>query len=128
MKIEQLSRAAYRRKPAKWNRYIERIIESCDSQATLDGVLRAWQEGKCDFIHVHGNGLMILTGERPYLHIWGFAGRGERADAAKIMRYVIKYARDVGAAGVILRGRKGWRRILEPYGFEPMGDDLVRVI
>lgn len=58
------------------------------------------------------------------LHVW-LAG-GDLRDILKLKPGVEAWGRAQGCSHVTLSGRKGWRRVLAPLGFEPVGEDLVR--
>lgn len=68
--------------------------------------------------------VQLLTGPPKGCHIW-LAGGDLRALLA--MRAGLEaWARAQGCENISLTGRRGWLRVLEPYGYRPVGDDLVK--
>lgn len=39
---------------------------------------------------------------------------------------VIAASKEAGTTNGRITGRKGWRRVLQPFGWRPMGEDLVK--
>ncbi len=58
------------------------------------------------------------------LHVW-LAG-GNLAEILNLKPGVEAWGRAQGCVRLTLCGRKGWRRVLGPLGFEVLGDELMR--
>lgn len=58
------------------------------------------------------------------LHVW-LAG-GSLSEILKLRPGIEAWGRAHACVRVTLCGRPGWRRVLAPLGFEPMGDELMR--
>lgn len=58
----------------------------------------------------------------PTLHIW-LAG-GEMSDLLAMRGGMEAWGRSQGCEFVTINGRRGWARVLAPFGYEPDGEEL----
>jgi hypothetical protein len=66
--------------------------------------------------------VMQLLRPPPTLHIW-LAG-GEMDDLLSMRGGMEAWARSQGCEFVTINGRRGWARVLGPFGYEPDGEEL----
>lgn len=59
------------------------------------------------------------------LEVWLCGGR-VLAGAVQFLEVILQAARAAGATSARIVGRKGWARVLAPYGWQPVGDELVK--
>jgi len=59
------------------------------------------------------------------IEIW-LCGGAVLNGALCYLETILKAAREHGAKNARIVGRKGWERILEPYGWRPVDDELVK--
>lgn len=69
--------------------------------------------------------VMLLT-PPPTLHIW-LAG-GDMADLLNMRGGLEAWGRSQGCEWVTINGRKGWNRVLSPFGYEPDGEELRKAL
>jgi hypothetical protein len=69
--------------------------------------------------------LQLLT-PPPTLHIW-LAG-GELGGLLDMRGGMEAWARSQGCEAVTINGRRGWDRVLKPYGYEPDGEELRKAL
>lgn len=62
----------------------------------------------------------------PTLHIW-LAG-GEMTDLLNMRGGMEAWARTQGCEFVTINGRRGWARVLGPYGYLPDGEELRKAL
>lgn len=74
------------------------------------------------------NSAMVLQLLRPppTLHIW-LAG-GEMSDLLGMRGGMEAWARSQGCEFVTINGRRGWARVLAPFGYLPDGDELRKAL
>lgn len=66
-----------------------------------------------------------LDGET--IEIW-LAGGKVLSTSVPFLETALMAAREEGATNARIVGRKGWERILKPYGWRPLGDELVKTL
>jgi len=59
------------------------------------------------------------------VEIW-LCGGNVLAGALPFLETILEAARMAGATNARIIGRKGWVRVLRPYGWRPDGDELVK--
>ena len=69
--------------------------------------------------------LQLLT-PPPIVHIW-LAG-GDLDDLLSMRGGMEAWGRSQGCEAVTINGRRGWARVLKPYGYEPDGDELRKAL
>lgn len=60
------------------------------------------------------------------IHCW-LAG-GDLDEILALMPGVESYGRAMGCAFATVDGRRGWARVLRPYGYLPVGSELQKVL
>lgn len=68
---------------------------------------------------------MVTKLDGKVLEVW-LAGGAVLSGAVPFLETAIAAAREVGATSGRIVGRKGWERVLAPYGWRPVGDELVK--
>ena len=68
---------------------------------------------------------MITRMDGDTLEIW-LAGGAVLSGSVPFLETTIEAAKVNGATNGRITGRKGWERVLRPYGWQPRGDDLVK--
>lgn len=71
-------------------------------------------------------GVAVFERSGEYLHMVTLAGTGMIANARPIIEAWAHLASFVGCSKLSLIGRKGWRRVLAPYGFKLNGEVLEK--
>lgn len=73
-----------------------------------------------------GNKSAVVTEvtDEGFLHIW-LAG-GDMAELLKMLPSGESFAKAMNCRGIELDGRKGWKRIMERFGFIPVDGNLLR--
>lgn len=69
--------------------------------------------------------VMLIT-PPPTLHIW-LAG-GDLDDLLNMRGGLEAWARSQGCEQVTINGRRGWNRVLAPFGYEPDGEELRKAL
>lgn len=59
-------------------------------------------------------------------HVW-LAG-GELDEILRLRPGIEAWARGMGCTSATIEGRRGWRRVLRPFGFRPNGDRLRKML
>lgn len=62
----------------------------------------------------------------PRMHVW-LAG-GDLGELLSMIPGMAAWGRAQGAQYATVNGRRGWDRILKPYGFEPRDGELWKVL
>jgi hypothetical protein len=70
----------------------------------------------------HSVMVLQLLRPPPTCHIWLAAG--EMDDLIAMRVGVEAWARSQGCEFVTINGRRGWARVLAPFGYEPDGEEL----
>jgi len=94
-----------------------------------------WSQVKSDLAD-HKAQLWLTVTDRPIvalvtrmdgdtLEVW-LVGGVVLAGSVKFLETAIAAAREAGATNGRIIGRKGWKRVLEPYGWRQDGDCLVK--
>lgn len=68
---------------------------------------------------------MVTRMDGRTLEVW-LAGGAVLAGSVPFLETAIAAAKADGATNGRITGRKGWRRVLHPYGWRQNGDDLVK--
>lgn len=106
-------------------RHIQAAIDACGVDHTVDEVITRIQQGTAHLWTAE-----TATGVTEYdgkdLHIW-LAG-GKLSGLLAMLPSVESFARVSACNRVILGGRKGWRRVFLRFGYEPQGNDMVKVL
>lgn len=70
--------------------------------------------------------VMQLLTPPPTLHIWHAGGNLD--DLLSLRGGMEAWGRSQGCKLVTINGRKGWARVLAPFGYERDGDELRKVL
>lgn len=68
---------------------------------------------------------MVTRIDGDTLEIW-LAGGAVLSGSIPFLETAIAASKEAGTTNGRLTGRKGWARVLRPYGWRPEGDDLVK--
>lgn len=68
---------------------------------------------------------MVTRMDGDTLEVW-LAGGAVMSGSIPFLETAIEASREAGATNGRITGRKGWARVLRPYGWRPDGDDLVK--
>lgn len=68
---------------------------------------------------------MVTKKDGATLEVW-LAGGAVLSGAVPFLETTLKAARETGATKARIVGRKGWARVLTPYGWRTEGDELVK--
>jgi hypothetical protein len=68
---------------------------------------------------------MVTKKDGETLEIW-LAGGAVMSGCVPFLETSLSAARQAGATNARIIGRKGWARVLAPYGWRPSGDELVK--
>jgi len=103
--------------------FIEKALKENGAEFTVEDVLREVQDEQAIFYPVT-NGAAIFTvaqyPQRRLLRIWLYGGKTDtgRANLDVIMQAADYFAEKHECDGVELTGRKGWEKVLHPYGYK----------
>lgn len=70
--------------------------------------------------------VMQLLTPPPTLHIW-HAG-GDMDDLLTLRGGMEAWGRSQGCEQITINGRRGWARVLAPFGYEPDGEELRKAL
>lgn len=68
---------------------------------------------------------MVTTKDGRTLEVW-LAGGAVLSGAVPFLETTLEAAREAGATNARIVGRKGWARVLAPYGWRVSADELVK--
>lgn len=68
---------------------------------------------------------MVTRIDGDTLEVW-LAGGAVLKGCVPFLETAIEASKQAGTTNGRLSGRKGWERVLKPYGWQPRGDDLVK--
>lgn len=83
----------------------------------LEGTAQLWLGEQCAMV-------TEVTKDPRTLHVW-LAG-GNLREIVSLTPGIAAWGRMMGCMQATIDGRKGWKRVLAPYGFN--GDDLLRKV
>ena len=96
---------------------------------TIDDVLEEVEEGSALFYPVQDGAAVFKVGEYPQkrvLIIWLYGG--EMAKVEGVLDAADFHARELDCTEIMVGGRRGWERVLKPYGFVHRGALLTKGI
>ena len=99
---------------------LQRALKHGNGQ-TLADVLDNINNGSYVLLRAPESTVTIMQGEDS-IHINHMGGT--RKDIPEILSSLVQIAKELGKQYITLEGRKGWSRILKPYGFEPIDKEL----
>lgn len=111
--------------------FIEKALAKSGNEYTVDDVLREVEHSHAIFFPVK-NGAAIfkvaLYPQRRLLRIWLYGGKTEtgRANLDAIMEAADHFAAEHECDGIELVGRKGWEKVLRPYGYRYKSVTLIK--
>jgi hypothetical protein len=97
---------------------VEPALEYTDGLWTLEDVKDALLEGRMQMWILNRSVLVTQLEVYPtklITHV--FLGAGELDDCHELLSHVEEWASNVGAEKVLISGRKGWVRDLNPFGY-----------
>jgi len=97
---------------------------------TVDDLLEEVRDGSALFYPVQNGAAVFKVGEYPQkkvLIIWLYGG--EMASNVKgVLEAAEFHARELDCTEIMIGGRRGWERVLKPYGFAHQGVVLTKDI
>jgi hypothetical protein len=75
-------------------------------------------------LDLDGHGVALLERDGPWCHATTLAGDHLLEHMPQLIQTWLEIAYHTGCTGISLRGRKGWDRVLAPYGFRKNGNNL----
>ena len=73
-------------------------------------------------------GVCVLQNCGDYLHVLSVGGRGIIEDIGTWFKWWARIARHLGFKALSLNGRKGWEKVLSPFGFKRNGNNVEVVL
>ena len=102
----------------------------CSGSHAVEDVLEEVKEGSAVFYPVRDGAAVFKLGEYPQkrvLLIWLYGG--EMASNVKgVLEAAEFHARELDCTEIMIGGRRGWERVLKPYGFAHQGVVLTKDI
>ena len=111
---------------AAWERsksFLVDALEHSGNEYTVDDVLQEIEDDHAIFYPVE-NGATVFRivpyPQKRMLRIWLFGGEvgTGRANLTAVMEAADFHAKEHTCDGIELVGRRGWEKVLEPYGYE----------
>tara|TARA_R100000664_G_scaffold33201_1_gene49716 strand:- start:9454 stop:9855 length:402 start_codon:yes stop_codon:yes gene_type:complete len=111
--------------------FIEKALAKSGREYTVEDVLRQVQDNHAIFFPVENGAAVFkvaLYPQRRFLRIWLYGGTTDtgRANLDAIMEAADYYAAEHECDGIELVGRKGWEKVLRPYGYKYKSVTLVK--
>ena len=111
--------------------YMVEALTKSGEQWDLADVLRDIEDGHAVFYPVKNGAAVfkiILYPKKRMLRIWLFGGKHgtQRANLDAVMEAADYYAKEHECAGIELLGRKGWEKVLKPYGYDYKSVMLIK--
>jgi len=135
MKMVALTPSHYNRLRGMLRTYIKKAVQYSD--LTVMGVesdIRNGQIIPVMFTEAHAIynaptpcGLMTLELDKNCLHVTTIAGKLPKDWKPQVFATLTDIAKGQGRRRIELKGRKGWARLLKPWGFKLVNDDRLRV-
>jgi len=106
-----------------WERckpYLEAALNKAGNEYTIDDVLRDIEDDHAIFYPVKSGAAVFrlaLYPQKRILRLW-LAGGDMDANIDAVLEAAEFHAREHDCAGIEIGGRKGWERVLKPYGYE----------
>jgi len=75
-------------------------------------------------LDLDGQGVALLERDGPWCHATTLAGDHLIEHMPQLIQTWLGIAYHMGCTGISLCGRKGWERVLAPYGFRKNGSNL----
>jgi hypothetical protein len=88
--------------------------------AVESGTAQLWIAHEGDSVRMAG----VTTRSGAVCHVWQLAGRDWRGWLKLATETLKDAAREGGCTRITIDGRKGWQRLLAPYGFTAAGELL----
>jgi hypothetical protein len=106
-----------------WERskpYLEAALDKAGDEYTIDDVLRDVEDDHAIFYPVKDGASIFRLAVYPrkrILRIW-LAGGDMDGNIDAVLEAAEFHAREHDCAGIEIGGRKGWERVLKPYGYK----------
>jgi hypothetical protein len=107
-----------------WERcrpYLEAALRRSGNEATLDDVKARIESGGAWFWPGERSAAVVEITRSAHFWLLG----GDLREVLDRQEDGVKFARGMNCDRITLRGRPGWARVLQPYGYRPM-TDLMR--
>ena len=109
-----------------WERskpFLANALEQSGNEYTVDDVLREIEDDHAIFYPVENGATVFRLANYPrkrMLRIWLFGGAvgTGRANLEAVMEAADFHAEEHECDGIELVGRRGWEKVLKPYGYE----------
>jgi len=117
-----------------WDRstpFLKSALEKSGGEYDVEDVLREVEDDHAMFFPIENGAAIfkiILYPKRRVLRLWLYGGKTGtgRANLKAIMEAADWYAELHECDGIELVGRKGWEKVLRPYGYEYKSVTLVK--
>jgi len=97
--------------------WLEQACHRSGDQETIEGLYQMVRGGRGYILVELDGGAAILQRDADYCHIVSMGGKDLLKQVPALMSVWRHIADATGCVGLSLKGRKGWARVLRPYGF-----------
>ena len=110
-----------------WPTIARLIKRACNRSGDVENVddLREKCKRPGHMLILFPGGAAILQRDANWLHMVSLGGKGFLKQIPDLMPVWRDIATATGCEGLSLKGRKGWARVLEKYGFKPAANDYL---
>lgn len=105
----------------EWPRVKDWIATACRRTGDVenpDDLLAKCKSGDRLMVLIGDSAACIMEKDGEFLHITSLGGRGFLRHVPDLVPVWRKMAGLIGCTGLSLKGRRGWERVLQPYGFK----------
>ena len=110
----------------QWLPILQRAVDDADGRWTSEQLLADVESGRVLVWMVpHGTKIVgvfttrVVESAVRWCLVEDCAGDDLASWILEALRALETWAREIGAAQIVLEGRRGWERVLRPYGFNP---------